>query len=76
MYSNGVLYLKDGLRDGGNKLTALKLQWLQFARFMNSTEQYLEAQAAASEQVDVPTMVNYIIQDSLHRGASDIHIEP
>jgi len=43
---------------------------------MNSTEQYLEAQAAASEQVDVPTMVNYIIQDSLHRGASDIHIEP
>jgi hypothetical protein len=26
VYSNGVLYLKDGLRDGGNKLTALKLQ--------------------------------------------------
>ena len=42
----------------------------------SATEQYLEAQAAASEQVDVPMMVNYIIQDSLHRGASDIHIEP
>ena len=26
VYSKGVLYLKDGLRDGGNKLTALKLQ--------------------------------------------------
>ncbi len=42
----------------------------------NSTEQYLEAQAATSEQVDVPMMVNYIIQDALERGASDIHIEP
>ena len=26
VYSNGILYLKDGLRDGGNQLTALKLQ--------------------------------------------------
>ncbi len=26
VYSAGVLYVKDGLRDGGNKLTALKLQ--------------------------------------------------
>ena len=26
VYSDGVLYLKDGLRDGGNKLTALQLQ--------------------------------------------------
>ena len=26
VYSNGVLYIKDGLKDGGNKLTALKLQ--------------------------------------------------
>ncbi len=26
VYSDGILYLKDGLRDGGNKLTALKLQ--------------------------------------------------
>ena len=43
---------------------------------MNATEQYLEAQAASSEEVDVPMMVNYIIQDSLERGASDIHVEP
>ena len=43
---------------------------------MSTTEQYLEAQAAANEEVDVPMMVNYIIQDSLERGASDIHIEP
>ncbi len=26
VYSGGVLYVKDGLRDGGNKLSALKLQ--------------------------------------------------
>ena len=26
VYSNGILYLKDGLRDGGNQLTALKLR--------------------------------------------------
>ena len=43
---------------------------------MSATEQYLEAQAASSEEVDVPMMVNYIIQDSIERGASDIHIEP
>ena len=43
---------------------------------MSTTEQYLEAQAASGEEVDVPEMVNYIIQDSLNAGASDIHIEP
>ena len=43
---------------------------------MSTTEQYLEAQAASGEDVDVPDMVNYIIQDSLDAGASDIHIEP
>ena len=26
VYSNGVLFVKDGLRDGGNKLTALNLR--------------------------------------------------
>jgi len=26
VYTGGVLYVKDGLRDGGNKLTALKLR--------------------------------------------------
>lgn len=43
---------------------------------MSATEQYLEAQAATGDEVDVPMMVNYVIQDSLDRGASDIHIEP
>ena len=43
---------------------------------MSATEQYLEAQAATSEEVDVPMMVNYLIQDSIELGASDIHIEP
>ena len=44
--------------------------------FMRATEQYLEAQVASGEDVDVPMMVNYVIQDALERGASDIHIEP
>ena len=42
----------------------------------SATEQYLESMIASSEAVDVPTMVDYLIQDSLARGASDIHIEP
>ena len=43
---------------------------------MSHTEQYIEAQAAANELVEVPQLVNYIIQDGLDRAASDIHIEP
>ncbi|MBC8325147.1 MAG: type II/IV secretion system protein [Verrucomicrobia subdivision 3 bacterium] len=43
---------------------------------MSHTEQYVEAQVAANELVDVPHLVNLIIQDGLDRGASDIHIEP
>ena len=42
----------------------------------SATEQYLESMIASSEAVDVPTMVDYLIQDSLARGASDIHIVP
>ena len=44
--------------------------------YMSRTEQYIEAQAAANELVDVPQLVNYIIQDGLDHTASDIHIEP
>lgn len=44
--------------------------------YMSHTEQYIEAQAAANELVDVPQLVNYIIQDGLDHTASDIHIEP
>jgi len=43
---------------------------------MNATEQYIESQRAGGEEIDVPLMVNYIIQDSVEQGASDIHIEP
>jgi len=43
---------------------------------MSHTEQYIEAQAAANELVDVPQLVTYIIQDGINHGASDIHIEP
>lgn len=43
---------------------------------MSTAEKYLEAQAATGEDVDVPVMINHVIQDSIDRGASDIHIEP
>ena len=43
---------------------------------MSHTEQYIEAQAAANELVEVPQLVTYIIQDGIDHGASDIHIEP
>ena len=43
---------------------------------MSATEQYIEAQAAANELVDVPQLVTYIIQDGIDQAASDIHIEP
>ena len=43
---------------------------------MSTAEQYLEAQAATGEDVDVPLMLNHVIQDAIDRGASDIHIEP
>ena len=43
---------------------------------MSATEQYIEAQTAANELVDVPQLVTYIIQDGIDHGASDIHIEP
>ena len=42
----------------------------------SATEQYLESKIASNEAVDVPLLVDYLIQDSLQRGASDIHIEP
>ena len=43
---------------------------------MSHTEQYIEAQAAANELVEVPQLVTYIIQDGIDHAASDIHIEP
>ena len=38
----------------------------------SATEQYLESKIASSETVDVPLMVDYLIQDSLQRGAGSI----
>jgi type II secretory ATPase GspE/PulE/Tfp pilus assembly ATPase PilB-like protein len=43
---------------------------------MSHTEQYVVDQKDTNELVDVPQLVNYIIQDGLDRNASDIHIEP
>ena len=43
---------------------------------MSAAEQYINAQSAAGDEVDVPTLVNFIIQDGVEHDASDIHIEP
>lgn len=43
---------------------------------MSAAEQYIAAQVSAGDEVDVPKMVNFVIQDGVERDASDIHIEP
>ena len=42
---------------------------------MSSTQSYLESTTEANP-VDIATLVNHIVQDSLDVNASDIHIEP
>jgi type II secretory ATPase GspE/PulE/Tfp pilus assembly ATPase PilB-like protein len=41
---------------------------------MSHTQNYLES--VTLEEVEVETLVNYIVLDSVEAGASDIHIEP
>jgi general secretion pathway protein E len=41
---------------------------------MNETTRYLES--VSSEEVEVGTLVNYLIYDAVRANASDIHIEP
>jgi len=42
---------------------------------LSSTQLYLES-ATAANPVDISTLVNHVVQDSLDQNASDIHIEP
>ncbi len=41
---------------------------------MNETTRYLES--VSTEDIEVGTLVNYLIYDAVRAGASDIHIEP
>ncbi len=42
---------------------------------MNQTTLYLQSDAAEKE-IDITTLVNCVVQDSVAAGASDIHLEP
>ena len=45
------------------------------AAFMNRTVQYLQS-VSGLEEIEATMLVNYLIQDSIEAGASDVHIEP
>jgi type II secretory ATPase GspE/PulE/Tfp pilus assembly ATPase PilB-like protein len=42
---------------------------------MSYTENYLKSESAA-QGVEIITLVNCLVQDAIHLGASDLHIEP
>jgi type II secretory ATPase GspE/PulE/Tfp pilus assembly ATPase PilB-like protein len=46
-----------------------------FSRTMSYTENYLRSESAA-QGVEIITLVNCLVQDAIHLGASDLHIEP
>jgi type II secretory ATPase GspE/PulE/Tfp pilus assembly ATPase PilB-like protein len=41
---------------------------------MNQSQRYLVS--VAPDQLDIPTLVNYLVVDAVQAGASDLHIEP
>jgi hypothetical protein len=41
---------------------------------MNETTRYL--QSVSSEEIEIASLVNYMVFDAVRAGASDIHIEP
>ena len=42
---------------------------------MSYTIQYLQSELAA-QGIEVSVLVNCLVQDAIHLGASDLHIEP
>jgi len=42
---------------------------------MSYTEQYLQSEGA-QQQLEIPVLVNCMVQDAIHLAASDLHIEP
>jgi general secretion pathway protein E len=45
------------------------------ARHMSYTDEYLRSESAA-QQLEIPALVNCMVQDAIQLGASDLHIEP
>ena len=43
---------------------------------MNQTVDYLQSDYTAEKGVEIGVLVNHILADAIHAGASDVHIEP
>jgi len=43
---------------------------------MNRTSDYLQSDYTAEKGIEIGALVNHIIADAIHAGASDVHLEP
>jgi type II secretory ATPase GspE/PulE/Tfp pilus assembly ATPase PilB-like protein len=43
---------------------------------MNQTQNYLQSDYTAEKGIEIGVLVNHILGDAIHAGASDVHIEP
>src|SRR5262245_2108272 len=43
---------------------------------MNRTSEYLQSDYTAEKGIEIGVLVNHILADAIHAGASDVHIEP
>ena len=43
---------------------------------MNQTSAYLQSDYTAEKGIEIGVLVNHILADAIHAGASDVHIEP
>ncbi len=43
---------------------------------MNRTAEYLQSDYTAEKGIEIGVLVNHILADAIHAGASDVHIEP
>src|SRR4026207_2477246 len=43
---------------------------------MNQTIQYLQSDYTAEKGIEIGVLVNHILADAIHAGASDVHLEP
>jgi type II secretory ATPase GspE/PulE/Tfp pilus assembly ATPase PilB-like protein len=43
---------------------------------MNRTSEYLQSDYTAEKGIEIGVLVNHVLADAIHAGASDVHIEP
>jgi len=43
---------------------------------MNQTSDYLQSDYTAEKGIEIGVLVNHILADAIHAGASDVHVEP